>query len=84
MSTTTTMTDNPTMIDKSTMIINERELNIFLHAVEMLRIHHLEVIGINKYDFNIANYDQERKKNYKYWEIVDEFIKKFSNYSIWW
>ena len=38
--------DNPITIDKSTMTIDKDELNIFLHAVIMLAIHHLEVIGV--------------------------------------
>ena len=48
----------------------------------MLRIHFLEIIGVKKYNFNIDTYNQECKNNDKYRVIVDEFTKKYSNYSI--
>ena len=79
---TITIIDNPIMIDKSTMTIDEDELNIFLHAAKVIRIYHLEILGIIKRDFNIPNYEQERKNAGKYCEIVREFTKKYSNYSI--
>ena len=79
---TMTINDNPIMIDKSTMTIDEDELNILLHAAKALRIYHLEIRGIIKRNLNIPNYEQEHKKVGKYREIVYEFTKKYSNYSI--
>ena len=81
---TMTIIDNPIMIYKSTMTIDEDELNIFVHAAKILRIDYLEFLGIVKRYFNIPNYEQERKKVDKYFEIVDKFTKKYTNYSIWW
>ena len=79
---TITIIDNPIMIDKSTMTIDEDEFNIFLHAAKVLRIYHFEILGIIKRDFNIPNYEQERRKAGKYCEIVREFFNKYSNYCI--
>ena len=47
-------------------------------------MYHLEILGIKTHDFNIANYEQESENTNKYGEMVDEFIKKYLNYSIWW
>ena len=79
---TITIIDNPIMIDKSTMTIDENKLIIFLHAAKVAKVYHLEMIGQLRGNFNIPNYEQERKKGVEYWDIVHDFIKKYSNYSI--
>ena len=79
---TSTMTDISTMNDNSTMTIDQKELDLFLSAADVLKYYRVKCSNLrgDKTYFKFVYYEIERGIIEKCTKIAIDFLSKYPNY----